>query len=66
MVKNLEGWKTIIFNSVAVVAPVLQQTSAVDIGLEGDAAAWYALFVALVNIVLRSKTKTPVFQKSPR
>lgn len=58
----MKGYKTIIFNVLAAVAPVLE-TAGVDLGLEGNALTAYAFGVAIVNLVLRFFTSTPVGTK---
>ena len=60
----MKGWRTLLFNCLAAILPVLQATGAADLGLTGNAALLYALGVTLLNFVLRFFTTTPVGQKS--
>lgn len=57
-----EGWSTVVVNAVAAVASVLLlfgvQTTPEETG------AVVAGIVAVVNIVLRIKTRTPIFTKA--
>ncbi len=57
----MKGWKTVLFNILAAIAPVLEASGA-DLGLTGNAAAGYALGVSIINLVLRFYTTTPVGQ----
>ena len=56
----ITGWKTVLFNVLAAIVPVLEVSGA-DLGLEGSALAFYGLGVTIVNLVLRFVTSTPVF-----
>lgn len=58
----MKGYRTLLVNLGLAVAPVLQATNATDLGLNGNAAAIYALIVTLVNVGLRVITNTPVGQ----
>lgn len=55
----LKGYRTVLFNVLAVAAPVLQG-SGVDLGLEGVALSIYAGFWGAVNLYLRSVTREPL------
>lgn len=59
----LKGWTTFLLNALGAVAPVLQATGAADLGLSGNAAAIYATVLAVLNIVNRFRTTTPIFTK---
>lgn len=56
----MKGWRTLIINCVAAVAPILQATGAADLGLTGNAATIYAVAVAAINFGIRFLTTTPV------
>ncbi|MCI5049523.1 MAG: hypothetical protein MRY32_04245 [Rickettsiales bacterium] len=58
----MKGWRTVLFNILAAVMPVLE-TAGVDLGLEGQSLAFYGLGVAIGNIVLRFLTTTPIGTK---
>ena len=55
----MKGFKTVIFNIVAAILPVLEVSGA-ELGLEGDKLALYALAVTIGNVILRFVTTTPV------
>ena len=57
----ITGWKTVGFNVLAAILPVLE-VSGVELGLEGNALALYGLGVTVGNVILRFFTKTPVFK----
>lgn len=57
----ITGWKTVGFNVLAAILPVLE-VSGVELGLEGNALALYGLGVVVGNTILRFFTKTPVFK----
>lgn len=61
----LTGYKTLLVNLALAIAPVLQATNAVDLGLTGNAAAIYAAIIAGINFGLRFITATPVGQSTP-
>ncbi len=58
----LKGFKTVIFNILATIMPVLE-ISGVELGLEGAALAYYGLAVTIINLVLRFFTDTPIGKK---
>lgn len=58
----MKGWKTVIFNVLAAILPVLEASGA-ELGLEGNALAYYGLGVTIGNIILRFFTSTPIGQK---
>ena len=58
----IRGWKTVLFNVLAAIIPVLE-VSGTDLGLDGNALAVYGLGVTIANLVLRFITSTPVFKK---
>lgn len=55
----IKGWKTVVFNVLASIMPVLE-VAGVDLGLEGDKLALYGLGVTVANIVLRYFTSTAI------
>lgn len=55
----MKGWKTVLFNVLAAIIPVLE-VSGTDLGLEGQQLAIYGLGVTVANLVLRFFTTTPV------
>ncbi len=59
----MKGFKTLVFNLLAVMMPILQASGAADLGLEGTNAMIYAAILAMVNIILRFFTTTPVGTK---
>jgi hypothetical protein len=59
----MKGYRTLLINLGLAVAPVLEATNAVDIGLTGTGASIYALIVTLINIGLRVITTTPIGKK---
>jgi hypothetical protein len=59
----LKGYKTLIVNLLLAIAPVLEATNAVDIGLTGIGASLYSVAVVIVNIGLRVLTTTPIGKK---
>lgn len=58
----MKGFKTVIFNVLAAIIPVLEVAGA-DLGLEGQGLAYYGLGVTIANLILRFVTTTPVFNK---
>ena len=59
----LKGYKTLLINIGLAIAPVLEATNAVELGLTGNAATIYGLFIAVINIGLRTVTTTPIGKK---
>lgn len=58
----MKGYKTFLFNTAATILPILEATDLTDtIGTQG--MQFYGLGIAIVNLVLRFFTTTPVFQK---
>lgn len=58
----MKGFKTVAFNILASIIPVLEVSGA-DLGLEGNALALYGLGVTIANLVLRFFTTTPIGKK---
>ncbi len=56
----MKGLRTLVFNILAAILPVLEVAGATDFGLEGEQLALYALGITIANIVLRFLTTTPV------
>lgn len=71
----MKGYRTIFFNALAAVVPLIDGLVQVVGAVEGDAQMrsmipdgwlpYYALAVAVANIWLRTKTDTPAFKKTP-
>tara|TARA_R110000782_G_scaffold73701_3_gene147515 strand:- start:97 stop:291 length:195 start_codon:yes stop_codon:yes gene_type:complete len=57
-----KGWKTISFNIVAALVPVLELTELLPL-IPEDYMPYYMFGVALANLFLRTVTTTPVFAK---
>lgn len=57
----LKGWKTVLFNVLAAIIPVLE-VSGQDLGLDGNGLAFYGLGITVANLVLRFVTTSPVFK----
>lgn len=55
----MKGWKTVIFNVLAAILPVLEASGG-DLGLQGQSLAYYTLGVTIGNLVLRFFTSTPI------
>lgn len=58
----LKGYKTVIFNVMASVIPILELTEVRDV-IPAQYLHYYALGVVLANMVLRYLTTTPVGRK---
>jgi hypothetical protein len=63
MISWLKGWKTVAFNIVAAILPVIQLTEFRD-ALPPEYLPWYALAIALANLALRHVTDTPAGYKA--
>lgn len=63
--EQLKGYRTIAFNVLALLPPLLDALSMIDVhGLLGDKGyAVYSVVVLIVNLYLRSITTTAVGQK---
>lgn len=59
MLQSLKGWKTITFNVLAAIVPLLELTELKGI-VPDEYLPFYILAVALGNMYLRSVTTTPV------
>ena len=62
MLQSLKGWKTVTFNVLAAVVPLLELTELKGIVPE-EYLPFYALAVAMGNVYLRSVTSTPMGKK---
>tara|TARA_B110000503_G_scaffold13555_1_gene18415 strand:- start:567 stop:755 length:189 start_codon:yes stop_codon:yes gene_type:complete len=62
MTDMLKGWKTVAFNVLAAVVPILELTELKGIVPE-EYLPFYALVVALGNVYLRSITTTAIGKK---
>lgn len=58
----LTGWKTILFNVIAAIIPVLQATDLTTV-LPPDWLPYYGIAVAVGNVVLRHVTTGQVGYK---
>lgn len=58
----MQGYKTVIFNILAVILPALEAVDLTHI-LTPQQLAAYGAIVGLINIILRSFTTTPIFNK---
>lgn len=57
----MKGFRTIIANALFMVLPVLEMSELVAV-IPDEWLPWYALGMALANMVLRYITTTPVGQ----
>jgi hypothetical protein len=62
MLQSLKGWKTVTFNVLAAIVPLLELTELKGIVPE-EYLPVYALAVAMGNVYLRSVTSTPMGKK---
>ena len=62
MLQSLKGWKTVTFNVLAAIVPILELTELKGIVPE-EYLPFYALAVAMGNVYLRSVTSTPMGKK---
>ncbi len=58
----MRGYRTILVNLLLTVLPILELTELINV-LPPEWLPWYALGMALANMLLRSITTTPVGQK---
>ena len=62
-----KGFKTIGFNILASILPILESTdvtNVMEVSLGANGYALYALAVTLINMVLRTITTTPVLKSN--
>ena len=62
MLQSLKGWKTVTFNVLAAIVPILELIELKGIVPE-EYLPFYALAVAMGNVYLRSVTTTPMGKK---
>ena len=62
MTDMFKGWKTVTFNVLAAIVPILELTELEGIVPE-EYLPFYALAVAMGNVYLRSVTTTPMGKK---
>lgn len=55
----MKGWRTIAFNVLAAIVPVLELTELKAV-IPAEWLPWYMLGVVLANMFLRYLTTTPV------
>lgn len=58
----LKGYRTIIFNFVAMVLPALDSMDVTHV-LSPQAACYYTMIVTIGNALLRFYTTSPIFNK---
>lgn len=56
--RTLKGWRTFIINALMAIMPILELSELTAIIPEG-VLPWYALWMAIVNMYLRTITTTP-------
>lgn len=59
---RLKGWRTVVFNIVSTIMPIISLTEFRDV-LPQSWWAWYALIVTVGNIYLRYRTTSPIGKK---
>lgn len=62
MTDMFKGWKTVVFNVLAAIVPILELTEFKGL-VPVDYLPFYALVVAVGNVYLRSITTTPMGRK---
>jgi len=62
MTDMFKGWKTVTFNVLAAIVPILELTELKGV-VPDEYLPFYGLFVALGNMYLRSITTTPMGKK---
>lgn len=62
MTDMFKGWKTVTFNVLAAIVPILELTEIRGVVPE-QYLPFYALAVAMGNVYLRSITTTPMGKK---
>ena len=62
MTAMFKGWKTVTFNILAAIVPVLELTELKG-AVPEEYLPFYALAVAMGNVYLRSVTTTPMGKK---
>lgn len=60
-----KGFKTIVFNVLAAILPILEASSVTD-AMNDEFTALYGAAMAGANLYLRYKTTTPVFKATKR
>lgn len=60
-----KGFKTIVFNVLAAILPILEATSLTNT-MNDEFTALYTAVLAGANLYLRFKTNTPVFKATKR
>ena len=58
----MKGFRTIIFNLLAAIIPVLEMFG-MELGLEGNYKTAYYFVIIAGNIILRFKTNTTIGKK---
>jgi hypothetical protein len=57
--KKIKGYRTFLVNALLTVMPILEMTEIIQVLPEGYEAP-YAIFIALINLYLRTITTTPM------
>jgi|TARA_R110002095_G_C4229120_1_gene237842 hypothetical protein len=62
MTDMFKGWKTVVFNVLAAIVPLLELTEFKGL-VPAEYLPYYALVVALCNVYLRSITTSAIGKK---
>lgn len=57
----LKGWKTILINSLFAIFGVLESADWINL-IGSDKAGYAATTIAIINMILRTRTTTPAFK----
>lgn len=57
--KKIKGYRTLLVNALLTVMPILEMSEIIQVLPEGYEAP-YAIFIALINLYLRTITTTPM------
>lgn len=58
----MKGWRTVIFNTLVLILPILEMSEWRDI-IPNEYVPHYIIGVAIINLALRLVTTTPVGKK---
>jgi len=58
----MKGWKTVLFNALFAVLGIVEESADV-LTSDADNAGYIVTGIAVVNMILRTVTDTPVFKK---
>jgi hypothetical protein len=59
----IPGWKTVIFNVLALVILLANPFGFADFQADPELGAYATAVMGIVNLILRIVTKSPVFKK---